>query len=321
MSRRRRRLRPGLCLRDDGTRDGAKEDTPDDGITVVGGGIAGLVAANACAEAGATVTLREAHRTLGGRTRTTPPACLAGGTARLLCRRAALNLAGRARADRSGGPAVLARARAVRFRHGGAARVVPPAGLLRMLADRRPGPRRSTGTSPVGPRNGTARRRPSRRRTFSGRSPSTRTRPALRGLRMGAVAAGDSSAAAGGALRHRRVDLGGLPAGRPRRRAGGGHRDRGPGRWVPDPPVIVATELAAARRLLADPALVWVSGSTVLLDVGLRAWRGDAFVVFDLEEAGILERYSSPDPALAPAGHSLVQAQMPLGPGEPGPPD
>ena len=47
------------------------------GITVVGGGIAGLVAANACAEAGATVTLREAHRTLGERARTTPPPYLA----------------------------------------------------------------------------------------------------------------------------------------------------------------------------------------------------------------------------------------------------
>jgi NADPH-dependent 2,4-dienoyl-CoA reductase/sulfur reductase-like enzyme len=40
-------------------------------INIVGGGIAGLVAANACAEAGVQVTLREAHHTLGGRARTT----------------------------------------------------------------------------------------------------------------------------------------------------------------------------------------------------------------------------------------------------------
>jgi protoporphyrinogen oxidase len=39
-------------------------------ITVVGGGFAGLTAAITCAEAGAQVTLYEAHDTLGGRART-----------------------------------------------------------------------------------------------------------------------------------------------------------------------------------------------------------------------------------------------------------
>jgi phytoene dehydrogenase-like protein len=85
---------------------------------------------------------------------------------------------------------------------------------------------------------------------------------------------------------------------------------------LPDPPVIVATELTAAQRLLVDATLRWDSGRSVVLDVGVTARRGDAFVVFDLDEAGFLERYSSPDPSLAPAGHSLVQAQMPLRPGE-----
>lgn len=41
------------------------------GVTVVGGGLAGLVAAIECAEAGATVTLFEAHSLLGGRARST----------------------------------------------------------------------------------------------------------------------------------------------------------------------------------------------------------------------------------------------------------
>ena len=40
-------------------------------ITVVGGGIAGLTAAVAGAEAGARVTLHEAHQTLGGRAQST----------------------------------------------------------------------------------------------------------------------------------------------------------------------------------------------------------------------------------------------------------
>src|SRR5580704_8978958 len=39
------------------------------GITVIGGGLAGLTAAIACAEEGAKVRLLEAHETLGGRAR------------------------------------------------------------------------------------------------------------------------------------------------------------------------------------------------------------------------------------------------------------
>jgi hypothetical protein len=85
---------------------------------------------------------------------------------------------------------------------------------------------------------------------------------------------------------------------------------------LPDSPVIVATELAAARQLLADPTLYGESGRSVLLDVGVQAHPTDAFLIFDLDEDGFFERYSSPDPSLAPPGHSLVQAQMPLRPGE-----
>ena len=40
-------------------------------ITIVGGGVAGLTAAIACAERGLGVTLHEAHRTLGGRAMST----------------------------------------------------------------------------------------------------------------------------------------------------------------------------------------------------------------------------------------------------------
>ena len=39
-------------------------------ITIIGGGLAGLTAAVACAEAGAEVVVHEAHATLGGRART-----------------------------------------------------------------------------------------------------------------------------------------------------------------------------------------------------------------------------------------------------------
>ena len=80
--------------------------------------------------------------------------------------------------------------------------------------------------------------------------------------------------------------------------------------------MIVATSLDAARSLLGDDGLRWPSGATTLLDLGLRRHRGDPFVVSDLDGAGWLERFSLPDPSLAPAGESLVQLQLPLRDGE-----
>ena len=85
---------------------------------------------------------------------------------------------------------------------------------------------------------------------------------------------------------------------------------------LPNGPVIVATELAGARHLLGDDSLEWPSGHTVCLDLGLAHRRGDPFVVSDLDEAGWIERFSAPDPSLAPPGEELVQAQMPVRPDE-----
>jgi len=85
---------------------------------------------------------------------------------------------------------------------------------------------------------------------------------------------------------------------------------------LPPPPVILATELDAARELLGDDSLRWLSGHTVCLDVGLRHRRGDPFVVSDLDEAGGIERFSAADHSLAPKGEELVQAQMPIRPEE-----
>jgi phytoene dehydrogenase-like protein len=85
---------------------------------------------------------------------------------------------------------------------------------------------------------------------------------------------------------------------------------------VPDSPVIVALELCDARRLLDDETLLWPSGHTVCLDLGLNERRGDPWIVSDLETSGWIERYSAQDASLAPAGYQLVQAQMPIRPGE-----
>ena len=85
---------------------------------------------------------------------------------------------------------------------------------------------------------------------------------------------------------------------------------------LPAAPVILATELEQARRLLGDESLSWPSGRTVCLDLGLRSRRGDPWIVSDMEEAGWIGRYSTSDRSIAPDGHELIQAQMPIRPGE-----
>ncbi|WP_330177775.1 NAD(P)-binding protein [Streptomyces sp. NBC_01498] len=83
-------------------------------------------------------------------------------------------------------------------------------------------------------------------------------------------------------------------------------------------PVIVATSLGAARRLLGDEGLRWESGRTALLDLALTTRGGDPFAVSDLDAPGWLERFTAADPSLAPAGEQLLQGQFPVGPGESG---
>lgn len=85
---------------------------------------------------------------------------------------------------------------------------------------------------------------------------------------------------------------------------------------LPPAPVIVALAPPAARRLLDDDSIDWPGARTVLLDVGMRSRRGDASIVSDLDESGFAERFSCRDASLAPAGHSLVQAQIGARPGE-----
>jgi phytoene dehydrogenase-like protein len=86
---------------------------------------------------------------------------------------------------------------------------------------------------------------------------------------------------------------------------------------LPDAPVIVATELRDARSLLgAGEELDWLSGNSVCLDLALEHRRGDPYVVADLQESGWVERFTAADRSLAPAGEELIQAQMPIRPGE-----
>ncbi|MGW1899750.1 NAD(P)-binding protein [Streptomyces hirsutus] len=286
-------------------------------ITVIGGGFAGLTAAITAAEAGAEVTLHEAHHTLGGRARTAegpyrtnegPHALYSGGPHWSWLRQRGLlgPLA----------PLPPLEAARLRLRHHGTLHRVPPLALLKLL-------RRAHAHAPV----------------------DTDFLTWATGIagEEGARAAAHYSAVA---LFHH--DPGSLSAAfvqeRLRRatklppeahypRGGwGGLIDRMASRaWnlgvrmetlsrvdtLPtDTPVVVATSLDAARRLLGDPALTWPSGRTVLVDLALRTRRGDAFVVSDLDAPGWLERFTAQDRTLAPAGEQLLQGQFPIAPHE-----
>lgn len=87
---------------------------------------------------------------------------------------------------------------------------------------------------------------------------------------------------------------------------------------VPQPPVIVATELRQAARILGTPGIAWPSGRSVHVDVGFRdPERGtDRVAAIDLDAPGYTSRYSKYDPSRAPAGHSLVQAWVGAAPEE-----
>ena len=283
-------------------------------VTVVGGGLGGLVAAITAAEHGAEVQLFEAHTELGGRWRITDPpyafhegphVLYADGPVYPWLRRR--GLLGRTRT------VPLAGLRRFVFRSGGRRRSVPPLALLRVLAVRR---------APV-------------------EAGFTEWATARFGPRAAAVAA----AAAGVGLFHPGVgDLSAAFVQERLRRVfamppQAGYREGGWGRLAadlaayarrlgvrietgmrivrrPDGPTVVATSLAAARTLLGDPALTWPSGQVGLLDLSLRRTPSDAFVVSDLDEGGWLEDFAMPDPTLAPTGCSAVQIQLPFPDGE-----
>jgi phytoene dehydrogenase-like protein len=81
---------------------------------------------------------------------------------------------------------------------------------------------------------------------------------------------------------------------------------------LPGAPVVVATSPSSAQRLLGRE--LPTRGSRVaLLDVGLSEVDDELpFAVIDLDERLYLGRYSAADPSLVPAGGCLVQCSAPL---------
>ncbi len=286
-----------------------------DRITVVGGGLAGLTAAIACAEGEAEVRLLEAHDSLGGRARSTGGPYKANLGPHVIYKDGPL---WRWLQERDLLPPYAGVPLApIRFRWQGEVRRTPPLGTipstLRLRGREAPVDRDFRGWAADHTNERTAAMLSAAAGVYTfhhdpGELSAAfiweRTvralltaRPATRYLIGGWRALVDSLESCA-----RKLGV----------RIETGH----PAEALPEPPVIVATELDRARELLGDDSLRWLSGNTVCIDLGLRHRRGDPFVVSDLDEAGWLERYSAADSSLAPEGEELVQAQMPIRPGE-----
>jgi phytoene dehydrogenase-like protein len=276
-------------------------------VTVIGGGIAGLVASIAAAESGAAVTLHEAHGQLGGRARSTvgeftanhgPHALYADGPFWQWLQE-----------HKIGFDAATANLTGLRFRVDGDMHRIPPARFVRALRLlRRDAPHdvdlRTWATHHAGEDVAAVLANACGVFSFDhdpGRlSAAFAVERARRSYKVPPAArfpvGGWSSLVDALARRARDLDV---------QIALGSPVDA-----LPAPPVIVATDLRAARRLLGDDSLRATGTRTMLLDIGLVRDRRDPYIVSDLDEAGWVERFTAQDPSLAPEGHSLIQAQL-----------
>lgn len=286
-------------------------------VTVVGGGLAGLVAAIACAEKGVGVVLHEAHSSLGGRGRATAPPYVAHEGAHVFYADGPhwTWLAERGLTGPLGRPP-LRRAR-MGFVRDGRMRRLPPLSFLRMMllgrgreapvdldfatwATRNFGEeaaRAAAGAIGVVTFDADTGRLSAAfvwellQRVFAPRP------PAVRWVIGGWQAVIDRLAARARELGVR-IELGSRVTA------------------LPGGPTVVATELASARVLLGDDSLRWESGDAVLLDLAVRDGRDDFFVAWDLDSGGFHESYSLQDPTVAPPGESLFQIDLPVRSGE-----
>jgi phytoene dehydrogenase-like protein len=284
-------------------------------ITIVGGGLAGLTAAISSAEQGAAVRLLEAHSELGGRARSTDGPYKANlGPHAILASSPFWSWLGERNLIP---PYARPRLSGVRFRWQDEIRRVPAVGAavaaLRLRGKTAPVDLdfRTWASDQVGDQAAEILSRSAGILTYhhdpGELSAAFLWEPLVRGLLSAPPTArypiGGWSAIVS-RMRSRALELGA--------EIECGHRvDE-----LPEPPVIVATELADARRLLGDDTLHWFSGNAVCLDLALTHRRGDPFVVVDLQESGWAERYTAADSTLAPEGEELIQAQMPIRPGE-----
>lgn len=292
-----------------------RNGTADSEITVVGAGIAGLVAAITCAEEGASVSLIEAHEQIGGRARSTdgpykanlgPHALYTGPFWNWMKEHDLLPVH------------VSPRLTGARLRLGGAIRRTPPLGalpsVLRLRGREAPVDVdfRSWAASHTDETTADMLSAAAGVYTFF-HDPGSLSAAFVwpRSVRLFMTAPSCVRYPVGGwsalvATLERRVrSLPNVTVETSTRIDS-----------LPCTPTILATELEQARGLLGDEGLNWQSGNTVCLDLGVRHRRGDPAVVSDMDEAGWIGRYSTTNPSIAPQGEELVQAQMPIRPGE-----
>lgn len=284
-------------------------------ISVVGGGLGGLVAAIAAREAGLDVQLLEAKRELGGRARSTPPPYVANWGPHALYRDGKLWAWLR---ERGLTPACVKPPlrRALLMRWKGEVRRVPPMELIVGLARTRrktaPHDRSFTdwASDIVGPESASALAHAAGVFTFDhdpGRLSAAFVQDRL--VRVTSIPSPARFVVGGwsqliATLERRARDLGVRI------------ETSSPVDTLPEPPVVVAMAIGSAARLLGDAAISWTGTRTALLDLGIEARRNDPYVVSDLDTAGWVETYTYADPSLAPHGEHLVQAQIGLRPGE-----
>ncbi|GGW53530.1 FAD-dependent oxidoreductase [Streptomyces xantholiticus] len=294
-------------------------------ITVIGGGFAGLAAAITAAECGARVSLYEAHHTLGGRARTSEgPYRTNDGPHALYNRGPHWTWLKQRGLLGPLAPLPLLEGARLRFRRDGALHRTPPLGVLRLA--RRPAEAAPVDTDFL---------------TWATTAVGEKAARAAAHYVAGTLFHHDPGSLSAAFVQERLRRATHLPSEAHHPRGGWGQvAERMAARaWdlgvriettsrvdaLPEGhgPVIVATTLDAARRLLGDDTLYWTSGRTTLIDLALSTRRGDPCAVRDLDAPGWLTaarpdgvrgRFTAKDLTPAPAGQQLLQGQLPIGP-------
>ncbi|MFF1694864.1 FAD-dependent oxidoreductase [Streptomyces sp. NPDC058257] len=289
-------------------------------LTVIGGGFAGLTAAITAAESGARVTLHEAHHTLGGRARTAegayrtnegPHALYNGGPHWIWLRQRDLigPLA----------PVPPIEGTRLRLHHQGRFRRTPPLAMLKLLR-RKPEEApveadfMTWATGEVGEEGARAAAHYIAVATFHHDPGSLSARFVQERLRRATKLPPEAHYPRGGwgSVIDRMASLAWNLGVRVETLS----RIDSVASLCAKNPVVVATSLPAARGLLQDETLHWDSARTALVDMALTSRKGDPFAISDLDATGWIERFTTQDRTLAPAGQDLIQGQIPLSPEE-----